>query len=94
VVIGVLDWELSAQEAINLPRTTNRNDYTSLEKDTALEAIAPQLTKRGHNVRVLDLNSGLHAVEVKNNKLYGGADPRREGVALSDLTDKNAPIKF
>lgn len=94
VVIGVLDWNLSAQEAINLPRTTNRNDYTSLEKGTALEAIAPQLTKRGHAVRVLDLNSGLHAVEVKNNKLYGGADPRREGVALSDLTDKNATIKF
>jgi Na+-translocating ferredoxin:NAD+ oxidoreductase RnfC subunit len=33
-------------------------------------------------------------VEIKNNKLYGGADPRREGVALSDLTDKNATIKF
>jgi gamma-glutamyltranspeptidase/glutathione hydrolase len=45
-------------------------------------------------VRVLDLNSGLHTVEIKNNKLYGGADPRREGVALSDLTDKNATIKF
>jgi gamma-glutamyltranspeptidase/glutathione hydrolase len=94
VVVAVLDWNLSAQDAINLPRTTNRNDYTSLEKGTKLEAIAPALIKRGHNVRVLDLNSGLHTVEIKNNKLYGGADPRREGVALSDLTDKNATIKF
>lgn len=94
VVIGVLDWDLSVQEAINLPRTTNRNDYTSLEKGTALEALAPALSKRGHNVRILDLNSGLHAVEVKNNTLIGGADPRREGVALSDLTDKSATLKF
>jgi len=94
VVVGVLDWNLSVQEAINLPRTTNRNDYTSLEKGTALESLEPALSARGHKVRVLDLNSGLHGVEVKNNKLYGAADPRREGVALSDLSDNNATFKF
>lgn len=94
VVVGVLDWNLSVQEAINLPRTTNRNDYTSLEKGTVIESLAPALTSRGHKVRVLDLNSGLHGVEVKNNKLYGAADPRREGVALSDLTNNNATFKF
>ncbi|ATG58246.1 MULTISPECIES: gamma-glutamyltransferase [Pseudoalteromonas] len=94
VVVGVLDWNLSMQEAINLPRTTNRNDYTSLEKGTVIESLAPALTSRGHKVRVLDLNSGLHGVEVKNNKLYGAADPRREGVALSDLTNNNATFKF
>jgi gamma-glutamyltranspeptidase/glutathione hydrolase len=94
VVVGVLDWNLSVQEAINLPRTTNRNDYTSLEKGTVLESLEPALTARGHKVRVLDLNSGLHGVEVKNNKLYGAADPRREGVALSDLSDNNATFKF
>ena len=94
VVVGVLDWDLTAQEAINLPRITNRNDYTSLEKGTPLEKLAPALKKRGHNVRLLDLNSGLHAVEVKNNTLYGGADPRREGVSFSDLSNNNATIKF
>ena len=30
----------------------------------------------------MDLNSGLHGVQVKNGKLIGGADPRREGVAV------------
>ena len=94
VVVGVLDWNLSVQEAINLPRTTNRNDYTSLEKGTVIESLEPALSARGHKVRVLDLNSGLHGVEVKNNKLYGAADPRREGVALSDLSDNNATFKF
>ena len=94
VVIGVLDWDLNAQQAINLPRTTNRNDYTSVEKGTALEAVVPKLKKRGHDVRVIDLNSGLHAVEVKNNRLYGAADPRREGMALSDLSNNKASFKF
>ncbi|MGE6460211.1 gamma-glutamyltransferase [Pseudoalteromonas tetraodonis] len=94
VVIGVLDWDLNAQQAINLPRTTNRNDYTSVEKGTALEAVVPKLKKRDHDVRVIDLNSGLHAVEVKNNRLYGAADPRREGMALSDLSNNKASFKF
>lgn len=84
VVIGVLDWQLSAQQAINLPRITNRNNYTSLEKGTEIVGVAKALSKRGHNVRIVDLNSGLHSVEIINNTLYGGADPRREGIALSE----------
>ncbi|MBB1367767.1 gamma-glutamyltransferase [Pseudoalteromonas sp. SR44-5] len=85
VVIGVLDWQLTAQQAIDLPRITNRNNnYTSIEKGTAIEAIIPDLQKRGHTVKVVDLNSGLHAVEVVNGTLFGAADPRREGIALSE----------
>ena len=84
VVVGVLDWNLDAQTAINLPRITNRNNYTSLEKGTELANLEADFVNRGHTVRILDLNSGLHAVEVKDGKLYGAADPRREGIALSD----------
>ncbi|WP_199524141.1 gamma-glutamyltransferase [Pseudoalteromonas sp. bablab_jr011] len=84
VVVAVLDWDLDAQEAINLPRITNRNNYTSLEKDTELANHEADFVNRGHQVRILDLNSGLHAVELKDGKLYGAADPRREGIALSD----------
>ncbi|MEH6396145.1 gamma-glutamyltransferase [Pseudoalteromonas sp.] len=84
VVIGVLDWQLTAQQAIDLPRITNRNSYTSLEKGTAIESIIADLEKRGHTVKVVDLNSGLHAVELTNGSLVGAADPRREGVALSE----------
>ena len=85
VVIGVLDWQLTAQQAIDLPRITNRNNYTSLEKGTDIVKNAKALNKRGHNVRIVDLNSGLHSVEIIDGKLYGGADPRREGVALSEF---------
>lgn len=81
-LIGVLDWQLDIQQAINLPKITNRNDYTALEKATPLAEFAEALEKRGHNVKVIDLNSGIHGVLINNGKLTGGADPRREGVAL------------
>lgn len=81
-IMGVLDWGLDIQQAINLPKVTNRNDYTALEKGTAIEALKPALEKMGHKVRVLDLNSGLHGIQLSNDVLIGGADPRREGVAV------------
>lgn len=81
-LVGVLDWQLSAQQAINLPRITNRNHITTLEQGTELVELKTQLEQWGHKVRIGDLNSGIHAVEVKGGKLYGSADPRREGIAL------------
>lgn len=81
-LIGVLDWKLDIQQAINLPHVTNRNDYTSLEKGTSIAGLEKQLTMKGHEVKVIDLNSGLHGIQIKDNKLIGGADPRREGVAV------------
>jgi gamma-glutamyltranspeptidase/glutathione hydrolase len=37
----------------------------------------------GFKVKVRDLNSGLHAIAIGAD-LQGGADPRREGVALGE----------
>ena len=85
-IIGVLDWQLSLQQAIDLPKITNRNKITSLEKDTALVDAKTTFEQFGHTVQMVDLNSGLHGIEVINGKYYGGADPRREGIVLSDLT--------
>ncbi|WP_370530620.1 gamma-glutamyltransferase [Pseudoalteromonas tunicata] len=85
-IIGVLDWQLSLQQAIDLPKITNRNKITSLEKDTALVDAKTTFEQLGHTVQMVDLNSGLHGIEVINGKYYGGADPRREGIVLSDLT--------
>ena len=81
-IIGVVDWGLNVQEAINLPKVTNRNDYTALEKDTPVAKREDELKALGHNVRVIDLNSGLHGIQVSQDQLIGGADPRREGIAV------------
>ena len=80
--IALLDWGLDAQAALSLPRHVNRNGATELEAGTALEAIAPALEALGHEVRIRPLVSGLHAIRRVDGMLEGGADPRREGIAL------------
>jgi gamma-glutamyltranspeptidase/glutathione hydrolase len=81
-IIGVLDLKLDPQSAINLPNVTNRNNVTTLEKDTKVTALKSGLEAKGHRVIVRDLNSGVHAIEVTEAGLIGGADPRREGKVL------------
>ena len=81
-VIALLDWGLDAQAALSLPRHVNRNGATELEANTALERIGPALEALGHEVHIRPLVSGLHAIRRVGSGLEGGADPRREGVAL------------
>lgn len=81
-IIGVLDWQLDIQKAISLAKVTNRNGQTTLESDTKVVDIKAALEKLGHQVQVRPLNSGLHGIVIDNGRLYGGADPRREGLVL------------
>lgn len=82
-MVGVLDWGMDIQSAIEMPRVTNRNDYTALEKGTEIEGYVEVLQKLGHKVKVHDLNSGLQGIQVlPDGTLVGGADPRREGKAM------------
>jgi gamma-glutamyltranspeptidase/glutathione hydrolase len=83
-VVAVLDWGLDIQRAIDLPHHVNRNGATDLEAGTVLEKIAEALEALGHEVKVRDLNSGLHGIVVAEGRLMGGADTRREGVVLGD----------
>lgn len=83
-VIGVLDWQLDIQSAINLPKITNRNKVTTLEKGTELEKHQAYFESLGHKVFIRDLNSGLHGIELVGGQLVGGADPRREGIVLGE----------
>jgi gamma-glutamyltranspeptidase/glutathione hydrolase len=84
VLVGVLDWGLDPQAAIALPNRGSRNGPTEYEAGTALELIRPALEALGHTVRPVESVSGLHAIAVQDGRLLGGADPRREGVALGD----------
>ncbi|AJQ94347.1 gamma-glutamyltransferase [Gynuella sunshinyii] len=67
--------------AANLPHITNRNDYTALEQNTPLADQESWFSEHGHTVKVIDLNSGLHAIEVTTEGYLGGVDTRREGLA-------------
>ena len=81
-LIAALDWRMDAQAAIALAHHVTRNGATELAAGTPLEALAPELEALGHEVKLRALTSGLHAVRVTAAGLEGGADPRREGVAL------------
>jgi len=83
-LVATLDWGLDIQAAIDLPNVVNRNGATDVEEGTSSDALVAGLAALGHEVKVRPLNSGLHGIVVTENGLTGGADPRREGVALGD----------
>lgn len=84
-LVGVLDWGLDVQAAIDLPNHVNRNGRTELERGTALEDIAEPLRDMGHEVELKSLTSGLHgATRAPDGTIAGGADPRREGMVIGD----------
>jgi gamma-glutamyltranspeptidase/glutathione hydrolase len=83
-LIAVLDWNLDPQAAADLPNFANRNGATELEQGSTLERIAPALQAMGHEVEFVEMTSGLAVVAVTPRGLLGGADRRREGVAVGD----------
>ncbi len=83
-LIGVLDWGLEAQAAIALPNIYFRDKALLVEQGSALEAMAPELTRLGHVVSPADLDSKVNAVQLTKSGWRGAADPRSEGVALAE----------
>ncbi len=83
-LVAWFDWDMDIQKAIELPHLLNRFGTYNLEKGTAAESFAPALEALGYKTDIKDLNSGLHGIEITPNGLEGGADPRREGLALGE----------
>lgn len=82
-IIAHLDWGLDVQQAVALPHAVNRFGTYDLEDETTAVEQQPKLEGMGFDVSVRGLNSGLHAISI-GEKLMGGADPRREGIALGE----------
>ena len=85
-LIGVLAWDLTMQQAIDLPNLVARGD--AIGADTALFArdLREALIARGVALRPnTSETSGLHGLIWREGRGWdGGADPRREGVVLYD----------
>jgi gamma-glutamyltranspeptidase/glutathione hydrolase len=81
-LIGLIDWKMDMQSALDLPNFGSRNGPTEIEKGSPLEAVLPALKAMGHDVRAIDMTSGIQGIRRVPGGLEGGADPRREGVAL------------
>ena len=82
-IVAWADWGLDVQQAVALGHGVNRFGRYDLEAGTGAEDLAAGLEALGYEVRTGEMNSGLHAISI-GARLRGGADPRREGVALGE----------
>lgn len=80
-LVGFVDWGLPMQEAIALPNLIARGGNYYGEIDRFAPGVIEGLRARGVEVRAgQGEDSGLHGVILREGRLDGGADPRREGV--------------
>lgn len=83
-LVGMLDWNLTPQQAIDLPNVVARGPVLAEGRlDPALREGLLGLGHRFGQGRGAE-GSGLHAIRVlPDGRLVGGADSRRDGVARS-----------
>ena len=81
-IMGVIDWGLNIQEAIALPNIGSRNIETDLEISTLSLGTINQLKSMGHPIKEWEMNSGTQGIWIDHRGLWGGVDPRREGVVV------------
>lgn len=81
-LVGLLDYGLDMKQVADLPRVSNRNGVTSLEKGLSTKRLQKALEKLGHKVKVVNMTSGIHGILKTDKGWQGAADPRREGTAV------------
>jgi gamma-glutamyltranspeptidase/glutathione hydrolase len=89
-LVAVLDWGKTAQEASALPNIVARGLTVRVETSDATAGANPigkqwAAALSAHGFKVQEVSgevSGLNLIVVRGDRLEGGADPRREGVAL------------
>jgi gamma-glutamyltranspeptidase/glutathione hydrolase len=83
-LVALLDWKMDPQNAVDLANFGSRNGPTELEAGTEAEPWKAALEAKGHEVRLLEMTSGIQAIVKTPEGFVGGADGRREGVAIGD----------
>ena len=83
-IVGMYDWKLNAQEAIDLPNFGNYNGPSVLEEDRFPHQLIEALEAMGHEIIIRPMTSGIQAIQKTENGYFGGADPRREGTVMGN----------
>jgi gamma-glutamyltranspeptidase/glutathione hydrolase len=81
-LVGVIDWHMTAQDAISLGLLYAPAPGGVAEKDTQLEPMLPALAALGEHLNVAPLGLKANAIEWRDGAWTGAADPRSEGVAM------------
>lgn len=82
-IIAHLDWGMNVQEAVSMPHLVNSFGTYQIEAGTWAEDMTEPLSGLGYQTNATAMTSGLHAISLGEG-LRGGADPRREGIALGE----------
>ena len=84
-LIGILDWQLSMQEAIDLPNVVARGESIRIEARRMDPAIRSSLVAMGYVLtEVQGEESGLNGLLRQPDGTFdGGVDPRRNGVVVN-----------
>ncbi|MBD0323764.1 MAG: gamma-glutamyltransferase family protein [Aldersonia sp.] len=95
-LVNTLDWGLDAQQAVsavdfgaaNSPTTNVGGEQPSIDatNNGANDPLVQQLRAMGHQVSVAPQTSGLSTLDRNGDGWIGGADPRREGAVMGDIT--------
>lgn len=83
-LIALIDWGMDAQQAADLLNFGNRGGAFEIELDGDAVWTALKLRSLGHRIAPALMNSGVHIIVNHDGQLQGGADARREGMALGD----------
>ena len=83
-LVGLLDWGLDAQSSAALANFGSESG--PFQYEFTADALGPafSVTQFGQVVTGVTMTSGVATIVRKDGVLQGGADPRREGVALGD----------
>lgn len=76
-IIAVLDWGVDIGESLAMPNILSKSDTVLAEHGTRIAFISD-------NVDYKDMNSGITAIHIDDDRLIGAADPRREGIGMGD----------
>ncbi|MCU6455587.1 gamma-glutamyltransferase [Sphingomonas sp. A2-49] len=83
-LVGVLDWNLSAQDAIALGLVYAPGPGATLEAGSSAVALQAGMAALGERVQVAPMGLKANAIEWVGGTWVGAADPRSEGVAIGE----------
>ncbi len=84
-LVGLIDWDLRPQTAVELANHSSRTQRLELEDDPALDTVAAMLGRMGHRVVRQEMKSGTNVIVRRpDGVLAAGVDARRGGAALGN----------
>ncbi len=81
-LIGVLDWQLPLQAAIDAPNVSLPDGHVELEAGRFEQSIIEQLKLLGHPLKLTKQTSGLNGFAINQSGYDAGVDKRREGTFM------------